>query len=152
MTTKTTDVRLANEAWEGVLTAHATLMRRFAATSAWDHVSMREYDVLYTLSKCDDGQRISDLQRRVLLSQPALSRLVDRLVERGLVSRCEDQEDGRAVRVNLTPEGREMQRTIGRVHARDVADALSALSEDEQRQLAVLTAKLVDAQPARSRS
>lgn len=153
MAAKTMDVRLANEAWEGVLTAHATLMRRFAATTAWDQVSMREYDVLYTLSKCEEGQRISDLQRRVLLSQPALSRLVDRLVERGLVSRCEDAADGRAVRVNLTDEGREVQRSIGRMHARDVADALSALTEDEQRQLAALTTKLVNAnQPARSTS
>jgi len=135
--------RLANDAWEGVLTAHSTFMRAFAATDVWRQASMREYDVLYALSKCAEGQRISDLQERVLLSQPALSRLVERLVERGLVSRCEDPHDGRAVRVSLTDQGRELQRSIGRRHAADVTDAMAALSDDELSQLAALTAKLV---------
>jgi len=133
----------ANDAWEGVLTAHAVFMRQFARTDVWSGASMREYDVLYTLSKCDEGQRLSDLQEHVLLSQPALSRLVDRLVDRGLVSRCEDPVDGRAVRVSLTPEGAQIQHEIGRRHAADVADAMAALTDDEQRQLASLTAKLV---------
>ena len=42
---------------------------------------MKEYDVLYTLSKCSNPIRLSELNRHVLLSQPALSRMVDRLVE-----------------------------------------------------------------------
>lgn len=139
--------RIANDAWESVLTAHAELMRRFAAAPIWDEASMREYDVLYTLSKCDTPQRISALGQHVLLSQPALSRLVDRLVERGLVSRCEDPGDGRAVHVALTDQGREVQREIGRVHARAVADAMSSLTNDELRTLQELTSKLVRNQP-----
>ena len=136
------DARQANEAWEALLTAHATLMRRFAAKDVWQGASIREYDVLYTLSKCDAPQRLSDLQEHVLLSQPALSRLVDRLVERGLVDRCDDEHDARARRVSLTDAGREVQRSIGRLHARDVAAAMSALTGDELAQLAELTSKL----------
>ena len=143
MNAKTTDVRLANEAWEGVLTAHATLMRRFAATGAWDQVSMREYDVLYALAKCDEPQRLTDLREHVLLSQPALSRLVDRLVERGLVSRCEDSADARAVRVALTDAGKDLQRTIGRAHAKDVTAAMAPLTDEELETLRLLTSKLI---------
>ena len=62
-----------------------SLMKQFAAEDIWTDVSMREYDVLYTLSKCPEPLRLSELNRHVLLSQPALSRLVDRLAERGLV-------------------------------------------------------------------
>ena len=43
--------QLANDAWESLLTAHAALMRQFAADGIWGDLSMREYDVLYTLSK-----------------------------------------------------------------------------------------------------
>ena len=136
------DTRQANETWESLLTAHATLMRRFAAKDVWQAASIREYDVLYTLSKCDSPQRLSDLQDHVLLSQPALSRLVDRLVERGLVDRCGDEHDARARRVSLTEAGREVQRGIGRLHARDVADAMSALTTEELAQLVELTSKL----------
>ena len=104
---------------------------------------MREYDVLYTLSKCPQPQRISELNRHVLLSQPALSRLVDRLAERGLVARQADPSDGRGVRLALTGAGRKLQRQVGRRHARSVARALSgALDRGELRQLETVCRKL----------
>ncbi|MBM7784262.1 MarR family winged helix-turn-helix transcriptional regulator [Tenggerimyces flavus] len=135
--------RLANHAWEGLLSAHARLMKGFAAEEIWGDVSMREYDVLYTLSKCSGPVRIGELHRHVLLSQPALSRLVDRLVERGLVLRVPSPADKRGVSLSLTSLGLETQRRIGGQHARSVTRAVtSALSQDELAQLAVLTWKL----------
>jgi DNA-binding MarR family transcriptional regulator len=135
--------RLANDAWEALLSAHARLMKQFAAEDIWRDLSMREYDVLYTLSKCREPARIGELHRHVLLSQPALSRMVDRLVERGLVERCPDPADGRGVRLSLTEAGRDIQRQIGRRHAASVARALTAeLRPDELRQLATIGWKL----------
>jgi len=114
--------RLANDAWEALLTAHAALMKQFAAEDTWTDVSMREYDVLYTLSKDPEPLRLSELNRHVLLSQPALSRLVERLAERGLVVR---------------------QRAIGRRHARSVARAMTAgLTRAEMAQLETICQKL----------
>jgi DNA-binding MarR family transcriptional regulator len=134
---------LANEAWESLLSAHAVLMKRFAATDVWGEVSMREYDVLYTLSKCRDPIRINELNRHVLLSQPALSRMVDRLAGRGLVQRLPDPADGRSVCLSLTGSGLAVQREIGRRHARDVARAMSAtLTPDELSLLTELCRKL----------
>jgi DNA-binding MarR family transcriptional regulator len=135
--------RLANDAWEALLSAHARLMKQFAAEDIWQDLSMREYDVLYTLSKCPEPLRIGELHRHVLLSQPALSRMVDRLVERGFVERCPDLADGRGVRLSLTAAGRDKQRQVGRRHARSVAHALTAeLGPDELRQLATIGWKL----------
>jgi DNA-binding MarR family transcriptional regulator len=139
---------LANDAWEALLSAHAVLMKQFAAEDIWGEVSMREYDVLYTLSKCREPLRIGELNRHVLLSQPALSRLVDRLAERGLVARQADPADGRGVRLALTGAGRELQRQVGRRHARSVARALTgALNRGELRQLETVCLKLAR-QPA----
>lgn len=135
--------RPANDAWEALLSAHARLMREFAAEDIWRELSMREYDVLYTLSKCAEPLRIGELHQHVLLSQPALSRLVDRLVARGLVRRSTDPSDGRGVRLSLTDSGRELQREIGRRHARSVARAVTrGLSADELRQLANICERL----------
>ena len=134
---------LANDAWEALLSAHAVLMKQFAAENIWADVSMREYDVLYTLSKCPEPIRLSELNRHVLLSQPALSRLVDRLAERGLVERRPDPADGRGVRLALTEDGRAVQRQIGRQHARGVARAMTAgLDPGELRQLETICLKL----------
>ena len=134
---------LANDAWEALLSAHAVLMKQFAASGIWDEVSMREYDVLYTLSKCPEPVRLTELNRHVLLSQPALSRLVDRLAERGLVERHADPADGRGVRLSLTAAGRTRQRAIGRRHARSVARAMTAgLTRAEMAQLETICRKL----------
>lgn len=138
----------ANHAWEGALSAHARLMKQFAAEDVWDGLSMREYDVLYTLSKRTEPLRLGELHKHVLLSQPALSRLVERLVEHGLVERCPDPHDGRGVRLSLTPSGRDRQRTVGRRHARSVARALNAaLTPDEIRLLGELSWKLAGKHP-----
>ena len=142
-----TNLREANRAWEALLTAHSQLMRGFSDEPVWrEHsLSMREYDVLYTLSKCDEPARMGELRGGVLLSQPALSRLVDRLASRGLVERVGDEADGRAVRVTLTAAGAKLQRAVGRSHARSVERAMRALSPDEQRELERLARKLTTA-------
>lgn len=133
----------ANAAWEALLSAHAALTKRFAAEDIWADVTMREYDVLYTLSRCPRPQRLGELNQHVLLSQPALSRLVDRLADRGLIERRPDPADGRVVRLSLTGAGRDLQRQIGRQHARGVARELTGpLSADEIRQLETICRKL----------
>ncbi|WP_394620494.1 MarR family winged helix-turn-helix transcriptional regulator [Lentzea sp. JNUCC 0626] len=132
----------ANEAWESLMRAYSVLMKQFNAEDIWGDLTMREYDVLYQLSKCDGPLRMSELNRHVLLSQPALSRMVERLVERGYVERCPDQGDRRGVRLSLTPAGRATQRLIGLPHARSVTRALSVLSPQELDQLAAITGKL----------
>ena len=138
----------ANDAWEALLSAHAVLMKRFAAEDVWGDISMREYDVMYTLSKCPGPVRLSELNRHVLLSQPALSRLVDRLAERGIVERKPDPADGRGVLLSLTPDGQALQRQVGRGHARGVARAMTArLTPGELRQLEAICLKLAR-QPA----
>ena len=137
----------ANDAWEALLSAHATLMKQFAAEDIWTDVSMREYDVLYTLSKCPEPIRISELNRHVLLSQPALSRLVDRRADRGFIRRLPDPADGRSTRLALTEAGRAVQRRIGRQHARGVARAMTAaLDPGELGQLETICLKLAGQQ------
>jgi DNA-binding MarR family transcriptional regulator len=134
---------LANDSWEALLGAHAAMIRRLQADEVWVEVSMREYDVLYTLSKCPEPIRLGELQRHVLLSQPALSRMVDRLVRRGLIARESDPADARGVLLSLTPAGAEVQRRTGRRHARDVAAVMqSRLSDEEMARLEELCLRL----------
>lgn len=133
----------ANDAWEALLTAHASLIKRFAAEDVWQDLSMREYDVLYTLSKCPGPIRLTELNRHVLLSQPALSRMVDRLADRGLIRREADPRDGRGVRLSLTEAGLALQRRIGRRHARGVTSVMTAeRNPAELRQLEQICLKL----------
>jgi DNA-binding MarR family transcriptional regulator len=58
------------------------------------------------LSSAAEPRRITELAREVGLTQPRITTLVDALQARGLVDRERDPDDGRAVLVTLTGEGR----------------------------------------------
>jgi DNA-binding MarR family transcriptional regulator len=52
------------------------------------------------------GGRVLDLAQEIGISPGGASKLVDRLVDAGLVSRAPDESDRRASRLHLTPDGR----------------------------------------------
>lgn len=136
--------RLATEAWESLFRAQVTVIRDLQADPAFKRVTMREYDVLFNLSRCPNGWlRLNELNDHVLLSQPSISRMVDRLERRGLVQRRSVELDRRGVQIGLTEAGRNLQREIGREHARDIDRLVGAgLSTEELQTLKQLTDKL----------
>ena len=136
--------KLANEAWEALFRAQATISQELTSRDAWEDLVPREYGVLYALSSAPEGLRITELGEDVLLTQPGMSRLVARLEERGLVHRVDDPDDARACRIRLTPAGVAAQRRIGRIHAQDVAEAMTRnLDRPELGQLLDLCRRLV---------
>lgn len=124
--------KLANEAWEALFRAQATIARDFVARDIWDGLAENEYGVLYALSSARSGLRMSDLGSDVLLSQAGLSRLVARLEGKGLIERSLDPEDGRASVLRLTAAGRGLQRRIGAAHGRHVTERLSEKLDETQ--------------------
>ena len=118
--------RLALDACESLFRAQSVRYREFQESDAWaGRRSDRDYDVLYTLSRDDAGMRQKDLTDCLLISQPSLSRLIERLVAEGLVARRPDPADRRGAILSLTETGRQLQRKIGAGHARDVTRALA---------------------------
>jgi DNA-binding MarR family transcriptional regulator len=75
--------------------------------------------------------RMADLSQLELVSAPAMTRVVAELESRGLVARSVDPDDGRAFRIQITPDG-----TNAILHARAtraliVAALLSELDAEE---------------------
>jgi DNA-binding MarR family transcriptional regulator len=137
------DRRDAVDAWEALYRAQVTVMRRLRVAFPDEELSMSEYDVLFNLSRMPGhAARIRDLNRRLLLTQPSVSRLLDRIAARGLITKREDPRDARGTIVTLTAEGAAMFRRVGARHAAGIAETMSVLSPDELRQLRALTDKL----------
>ena len=128
----TSRTRIANEAWEALFRAQATIARELAAGDVWGGLVPSDYGVLYALSGAPEGLRISELGNDVLLSQPGISRLIGRLEEAGLVERIDDPQDGRACRIRLTEAGARAQREVGARHGRHVAQTMSRTLSREQ--------------------
>ena len=141
--------RLANQAWEAMFRAQATLAREFEYEGDWGGFPPREYGVLYALAGARDGLRITDLIDDALLTQAGVSRLIARLEKRGLVARRSDPGDARACRIVLTAEGRDVQRYFGRVLAERITTAMTrALSPEQMETLRELGQALIAASPA----
>src|SRR3954470_20807248 len=135
--------RIANDAWEALFRAQATIAQELTAADVWDQVSPREYGVLYALSTAPHGLRINELRSDVLLTQPGMSRLIARLDAAGLVERIDDSDDGRACRIRLTEAGARVQREVGARHGRHVAQRMTrTLDRDQLIQLRDLCRRL----------
>jgi DNA-binding MarR family transcriptional regulator len=76
--------------------------------------------------------RISALTAAAGLSQPAMTRLVGRLHQDGLVKRFSDPHDGRAKLIDITPSGRERRTQAERVFRDRLMELLDALPVEDQ--------------------
>jgi DNA-binding MarR family transcriptional regulator len=69
-------------------------------------VGMTEYSVLVALSEAPNGElRMGELAEATALSRSRMSRVVDDLVRRSLVTRRKSEQDGRSSLAAVTPEG-----------------------------------------------
>lgn len=139
--------RVAVEAWESLFRAQVAVMRCLGADFPADGISFNEYDVLLNLSQHDNRLRIRDLNEHLLLTQPSISRLIDRLASRGIVTKCSDPKDARGIIVETTEFGTSVFRRAAVKHVESIVDRVGqALSDDELVQLSVLCDKLRTAQ------
>ncbi|MDX6475019.1 MAG: hypothetical protein QOH95_530 [Gaiellaceae bacterium] len=88
--------------------------------------------------------RLNDLAALMGTSAPTASRAVDALAEAGLVERLTDPTDRRALRIELTDEGRaRVERRKARV-AEVFRPAADGMPEADRKRLAALLARLAD--------
>ncbi|MFT2818123.1 MarR family winged helix-turn-helix transcriptional regulator [Leifsonia sp. A12D58] len=131
-------------AWESLFRAQVAIMRSLAADFPSKEISLNEYDVMFNLSRQPGWRiRLRDLNKHVLLSQPSVSRLVDRLVSRGYLEKEIDPADGRGAIIGLTQSGYDLFRRVARDHMVTITNHMSgSLDEAELKQLTALCDRL----------
>ena len=94
-------------AWRAFLRAGTTSTLALEAALTDTGVSHSEYDVLVNVATGPkEGLRPTDLAERVLITKSGLTRLLDRLVERGYIERRACASDRRGQLIVLTSDGR----------------------------------------------
>ena len=129
-------------AWRRLLEAHATVTELLEHELVTERgLPLSRYDVLLNLAEAPGGRlRMQELSASVLLSKSGLSRLVDRMVEAGLVRRERCQDDRRGWFAVLTDQGRSALRRAAPVHLRGIQEHFAQHLEPEEVQ--VLTTAL----------
>jgi len=70
-----------------------------------EDVSANQYNVLRILRGSPDGLPCGEIASRMITRDPDITRLLDRLEKRGLISRCRETKDRRMVMARITPDG-----------------------------------------------
>lgn len=142
--------QMATSVWLRLLKAHG-LMLREVRRRVPPPLTLPQFDVLAQLHR-RGPMTPRELTRELLVTAGNLTGIVERLVRMGLVSRHRVPEDGRAVRVRLTPRGHKlMARALPR-HRRDVAALLSVMPPAGLRRLRALLGTLGAGLQAREES
>ena len=79
---------------------------------------------------------LAELAEAEQVRPPTMSRIVDALVDRGLITRVVDPRDRRSVRIAATPEGAHLLDAGRERRVRALINRLSRLADSERRALA----------------
>jgi DNA-binding MarR family transcriptional regulator len=118
-----------------------TLSRKLAQVMKAHELSSNQYNVLRILRGASDGLSCGEIGNRMITRDPDITRLLDRLEKRGLISRCRETRDRRTVMVRIAPDGlkllAELDQPIQQTHRSQMGHmgqerlrALSALLQD----------------------
>lgn len=111
-------------AWRGLLRTHSRLVATLDEELEREHgIPLGAYEVLLNLAEAANGSlRMGDLADRLLLSRSGLTRLIDRLVARGVVERHSCDDDRRGTYARLTTAGRELFDAARPTHLRGIRE------------------------------
>jgi len=127
---------LEQEALLNVLHTADALMQQLGAVLKPFKLSHSQYNVLRILRGASpDGLACQEISERMISRDPDITRLLDRLEARDLVTRRRDQRDRRVVMVRITPEGLRLLDTLDKPIAEVDRSALRHLGEQRLRTL-----------------
>ncbi|MBK0328916.1 MarR family transcriptional regulator [Rhodobacteraceae bacterium F11138] len=93
--------------------------------------TLPRFDVMAALARFDDGLKMSALSGVLRVSNGNVTGIVDRLTQEGLVVRMQVPGDRRAMKVRLTPKGRDVFAAQAEAHERWIDEMLGGFSAEE---------------------
>jgi DNA-binding MarR family transcriptional regulator len=93
------------EVFVSLLRTGDLLSRRVAGVLKAADISPAQYNVLRILRGSPDGLPCREIGNRMISRDPDITRLLDRLEKRGLISRCRESKDRRMVLTRITEAG-----------------------------------------------
>jgi DNA-binding MarR family transcriptional regulator len=124
-------VQVRAQGWRTLASLHGMIETRLErALTAAAGISVVEFTVLDALRRQDGWHmRMQQLARAAALSASATTRLVNRLEERGLLTRIVCADDRRGIYTELTSAGRELLEQVRPVHDEVLRDVLDEAAE-----------------------
>ncbi len=141
-----TDLTTGDSILDAVVTASRVLVAMAARSLAdvGEEVTLTQYRSLVVLAS-RGPQGVAALAEAVVVTPPTASRLVDRLVRKGLVRRRTDRHDRRQVRIGLTEAGRSLVDLVTERRRVEISQLLTSIDPEVQRSMAAGLQQLAQA-------
>lgn len=115
------------ERWRELEAAHSAVRDALESALQREHqLSLSEFEVLRDLARMEGQCRMQELAGDIRLSQSALSRLVQRLEDAGLVTRAICDHDRRGINAVITDAGREAAKRAEPTHLATLESTLGS--------------------------
>lgn len=126
-------MRNATEFWQGLrgmLKLYEKMLKRVCMAH---DLAVTEADILGFLKNNPEKDTAADISELKMLSKGAVSKAVDSLIRKGLLSREQDKQDRRKIHLKITPEAAPVIKDITKVQ-NDYWDIMfEGFSEEEYR-------------------
>ncbi len=119
----------------------AIAAKSLAETS--NEVTLAQYRSMVVLSECGSATVVK-LSDAVGVTPPTATRMCDRLLKKGLISREVSKDDRREMNLQLTERGRELIDKVARERHTAINELLAKLPEADYRQLAEVFSRFAD--------
>lgn len=118
--------------WLRILKVHKTIESELRERLRVEFgTTLPRFDVMAALHRNDRGMKMSELSRRLMVSNGNVTGIVDRLTEDGLMLREAVPGDRRAARVRLTKKGAAEFERQADAHEQWVSELLGGLSGED---------------------
>jgi DNA-binding MarR family transcriptional regulator len=114
------------------------LSRRLAQVLKTEDLSPTQYNVLRILRGSPEGLPCGEISNHMITRDPDITRLLDRLEKRGLISRGREAKDRRMVLARITPEGLKILARLDEPVQKTHRKQLGHLGRERLRQLSEL--------------
>jgi DNA-binding MarR family transcriptional regulator len=111
-------------------------------------LSFTQVKALNLLRISDEDVNVKDVSDSLSMSLPAMSRALDKLVQRGYVERVESEKDRRAKLVRLLPAGRAVLDEIEQARKSAIEELTARLSDEERAALHAALLPIVERIPS----
>ncbi|MBD3402686.1 MarR family transcriptional regulator [candidate division GN15 bacterium] len=105
-------------------------------------ISEPQFNALRILRGAGEPLSCHEIGERMITRVPDITRLLDRLEQRGLIERRRSESDRRVIFVSISADGRALLKRLDRPVAKYQRERLAHLSERERTQLVRLLGKL----------
>jgi DNA-binding MarR family transcriptional regulator len=130
-----------DETADTLLSLHPLYFRKFLYGAEISAKEVARYRIL-GIAEIAGPLPISEIGKRLFISRPYMTRLIDSLINEGLVERQYDEDDRRVINIVVTSAGRAYFREARerlKFHFREI---LSTLADDDVRELSAAVSRV----------